>query len=93
MKIFILRHVVDFGGENEDFKDLGVFSTRERAEEALKLFQDKAGFKNNPRLIKPIDDEDVAGFCIEESILDKCSDFWSEGFCSWDEAAEDQVGQ
>lgn len=89
MKIFILRHVVDFAGPYEDFKDLGVFSTRERAEDAVKIFQDKPGFSRNPHLIDPIEDGQVAGFCISESVLDEFSIFWAEGFCSWSEAQEE----
>lgn len=67
--VYLLEHTVK--DLEDSTKMLGIYSTQEEAEKAIKFLSDKPGFKDSP------DD-----FLIDEYEIDKIS--WSEGFDLYD---------
>ncbi|MGP5687138.1 DUF7336 domain-containing protein [Psychrobacter glacincola] len=67
--VYLLEHTVK--DLEDSTKMLGIYSTQEEAEKAIKFLSDKPGFKDSP------DD-----FLIDEYEVDKIS--WSEGFDLYD---------
>ena len=65
--VYLLHHVHEFEDGHEDFKMIGVFSTEQRAKDALGLVKDQPGFRECPE-----------GFEISEAELDTME--WLEGF-------------
>ena len=77
MKVYKLEHVHVLYDDVEDTKFLGIFSTKEKAEDAMKILSKQPGFKDFPKLI---DDNDIEeGFYITEEVVDEISG-WKEGF-------------
>ena len=76
-KVYLLEHSYDYGDDNEfsETKTLGIYSSQEKAEEAIKFYSKLVGFCNHP----------LECFYIDEFELDKNSE-WTEGFISWEEA-------
>src|ERR1051325_8199517 len=66
MEVYVLHHVYK-RDESEESKMLGVYSTRERAEEAIERLKVQPGFVDYP-----------TGFEIDPYNLDE--DEWEEGF-------------
>jgi len=68
-----LQHYYDYGkeSEHEEVKELGVYSTRELAEEAIDRYATLPGFRDFP----------LDCFFIAEPTLDKDAG-WEEGFVS-----------
>ncbi len=75
--VYLLRHTYEYGEEmeHEETKIIGIYSSREKAEEVIKRFVLLPGFKNYPEEY----------FVIEEYLLDKDM-WWTEGFIKWEEA-------
>ena len=71
MKVYILWHIYelhdDYGPHDEE-KLIGIFSTRERAAEAIESHKDLEGFRDYP----------VECFEIHEAVVDRSN--WNEGF-------------
>jgi len=67
--VYLLEHTVK--DLEDSTKMLGIYSTQEEAEKAIKFLSDKPGFRDSP------DD-----FLIDEYEIDKIS--WSEGFDLYD---------
>lgn len=67
MEVYIVQHVHEFEDSHEDYKFIGVYSTRQKAEEAVSRLRTKDGFRNIPE-----------GFEIDEYELDE--DHWTEGY-------------
>jgi hypothetical protein len=72
--VFVVQHV----SASEDIKFIGVYRSFEAARAAIERLSAQPGFREHPRLIDPLKDEEEAGFYIGEYELDK--DHWSEGF-------------
>ncbi len=66
--IYSLRHEYETANGEDEIKEIGLYSTRQRAEEAIARLREKPGFCDRP--------ED---FVILESVLDG-DEGWSEGF-------------
>lgn len=66
-KVYILEHRYEKGHGYMETKLLGIFSSRQEAEAAIKGYTDLPGFRIHP--------ED---FCIDEFELDE--KHWAEGF-------------
>jgi len=64
--VFVLQHEYE-DKTHDDVKFIGVFSSREKAEQAVCLLRKEKGFR---------DWQD--GFCIDEYIIDKIH--WLDGF-------------
>lgn len=75
--IFLLSHIYEYnhpdGYEELEDKSLGVYLTKQKAEEAAKRYYKLPGFNKYP----------FDCFLIEEMEIDK--DYgWSEGFVNWE---------
>lgn len=69
--VFLLEHVHRDG--DEDVKSIGIYRSREAAEEAVARLKSQPGFRDHPGIV-----EDGSGFYINRYELDM--DHWSEGF-------------
>lgn len=58
---------VDFDEDEDDFKIIGVFSSRERVNETISFLRDKPGFKDEPKC-----------FIVDEYEIDSVK--WREGY-------------
>lgn len=67
--VFVLHHVhvLDEETDDEDVKLIGVYSTREKAEQAVERMNEQPGFRDT-----------LDGFHIDRYRLD--DDNWTEGF-------------
>ena len=65
--VFLLHHVHEFEDGHEDSKLIGVYSTEQRAQEALQRVRNQPGFRERPE-----------GFVINEFRLDRHG--WPEGY-------------
>lgn len=82
--VFLVHHSYEYDTEdsfeNEEVKFIGVYSTRDMAEAAVRRLQTQPGFR----------DHAAECFLIEEHTLDE--DNWTEGFVDVQEAMEDRAG-
>lgn len=69
--VFVVQHVHQLAGDNEDVKFIGVYATEEKARAAIARLTTQPGFSSVPD-----------GFSIDEYELDK--DNWQEGFVTVD---------
>ena len=69
-KVYVLQHVHEYEDGTEDVKFVGVYSSRENAESAIKRLSGVSGFS-----------EALAGFHIDEYHVDK--DQWVEGYTTF----------
>jgi hypothetical protein len=76
--VFLVQHLNLLGEEREDTKLIGVYQTRELAQAAVDRLKNKPGFRDHPRVIDPLNDDEEVGFYISEYELDK--DQWEEGY-------------
>lgn len=67
MKVFIVHHIHESDNHTEDTKLIGVYSSRERAKDAIARLRTQPGFSQTQR-----------GFHIDTYTLD--ADCWTEGF-------------
>jgi len=67
--VYVLQHVHEFEGGVEDVKFIGVYSSRDKAENAISRLSEEPGFK-----------ETKEGFCIDKYEID--IDHWTEGFAT-----------
>ena len=65
-KVFTVRHTI-VRGDEEDHKEIGTYSSEEKAKQAIERVKDKPGFRD-PR----------GYFTIDPSLLD--FDYWADGF-------------
>ena len=70
---YILQHVHEMDDAEEQVKFIGVYSSRQKAQEAVTRLATRPGFADAPD-----------GFHIDEYQLDQ--DHWGEGYISWAEA-------
>ncbi|MGB0835999.1 MAG: DUF7336 domain-containing protein [Psychrobium sp.] len=78
--VFILQHLHVVDSHTEDVKIIGVYHSREKANEAINQLITASGFVDHPQLITSDEDIGKSGFYIDEYPLDKTH--WSEGFVS-----------
>ena len=67
MEVFLLWHVKELPGDEEDAKLIGVYSSPQQAEQAKHRALSRPGFRDYP-----------AGFLIDRYTVDQ--DHWTEGF-------------
>ena len=75
-KVYLLGHSYDVAYEGNMYtetKTIGIYSTREKAEEVAERYQHIQGFNKYP----------ASCFVIDTYDLDK--DHWTEGFMTWEE--------
>ena len=66
MKVYLLEHIYELEGHDE-VRTLGIYSSKEKAEEVILDYKKLPGFKDF-----------LDGFCITEYEIDK--KYWIEGF-------------
>ena len=71
MNVFMLYHIRTNESGEQDEKLIGIYTTTEKAEAAIRRLEDRPGFRDYP-----------AGFQIFEHMLDE--DGWLEGFTTTD---------
>ena len=71
--VYPLWHEYELEDGETESKSLGIYSSREKAQEAIKRYQVLPGFRERPD-----------SFVIYESVLDR--DGWTEGYISSEEA-------
>jgi hypothetical protein len=69
MWVYVLQHTHIFAEDDEDVKMIGVYSTREAAEQAVKRLSLQPGFCDN-----------LNGFAIDRYTIDE--DNWIEGYAT-----------
>ena len=72
-------HILDSKEAEEDWKFIGIYSSREKAEDAIERLRTQKGFRDFPKLLDMSAPDDESGFCISEITVDKETG-WSEGF-------------
>ena len=79
--VFLLRHTYEYGAEleHECTKELGIYSSFARAEEAKRRYLKLEGFCATPE----------ETFYICKYVIDRDSE-WTEGFSSWEEVEQHQ---
>ena len=78
MKLYLIEHIVKIGVFSEG-KIIGITSTKKKAEEIVKEYEKKTGFKKYKN-----------GFRIKRMDLDK--NYYENGFKSWYEKGRDESG-
>ena len=70
-KVYLVHHshYIEDDMEDEDLKFIGVFSSREKAVEAVKSISDQPGFSTYPKILNEYGAE--SGFFIEEHSVGK----------------------
>jgi hypothetical protein len=71
-KVYVLHHTHDLDSEDTDIKLIGVYSTEEKAQNAITKLSFLPGFRDSRQ-----------GFHIDKYEMDK--DHWQEGFVSTEE--------
>ena len=66
MNVFLVQHAYDDEGE-EEVKIIGIYSTQEKAEQAVERLRLQPGFRDMPE-----------SFCIDKYAVDE--DNWAEGY-------------
>ena len=73
--VFILYHTYGSDDEeDENWKELGVYSSSDEANKAIQRFTKQPGFKDYPD-----------GFVVDKHKLNANSPGWAEGFITWEE--------
>jgi hypothetical protein len=67
--VYVVQHSRSLGEEDQDTKFIGVYTSEQRAEEAVARARTLPGFRDTPD-----------AFFIDKYALDK--DYWAEGFIS-----------
>lgn len=73
--VFLLTHSYEIDDE-ETVKIIGIYSSKEKAENTIEKYKNLPGFKDYPD-----------SFCISEYEIDE--DNWVEGFMKWGDALEE----
>ncbi len=76
--VFLLQHLHVNSDDNECVKTIGIYATRDDAVCAIERLSSEPGFKDYPKLIDPIEDDEESGFYIDEYEIGK--DHWAEGY-------------
>lgn len=66
-KVFLLHHVREVDDESDDMKLIGIYSSEEKARQALDQVKEQPGFRDHPD-----------GFELSEAVVDHTE--WAEGF-------------
>jgi hypothetical protein len=78
--VFVLQHCRTDESGYDNLKMIGAYSSRSEAERAVERLRGMPGFKDSPKIVDPLKDEESSGFYIDEYALNE--DHWTEGFVS-----------
>jgi hypothetical protein len=73
--VIVLQHIHFHDRDNEEVKLIGIYSTREKAIDAVACLRTQPGFQDSPDIIE---DASVSGFTLDTYTVDQ--DNWAEGF-------------
>ena len=80
--LYLLEHsyVFDLEDQLHHSSLIGIYSSREKAEEAVNVISQKPGFHHHPNLVKEGEEYQKDGFFITPFMLDQDRDKWKSGF-------------
>jgi hypothetical protein len=76
--VFVVQYLHVISEGKEDIKFIGVYRTSQSARAAIDRLSVQPGFRDDPHIIDPLNDDCEEGFYLDEYALDK--DHWAEGF-------------
>ena len=76
--VFVVQHLHVLPNGQEDVKLRGVYRSATAAHAAIERFKIQPGFRDYPRIVDPLVDDNEQGFYGDEYSLDK--DHWTEGY-------------
>lgn len=76
--VFLLDHLHIHSSSMEDVKTIGIYSSYEKAVQAVRRLKSQPGFRDYPNLIDPNKGGEGSGFYIDEYKIDQ--DNWKDGF-------------
>ncbi|MEN6497974.1 MAG: hypothetical protein ABFD16_27055 [Thermoguttaceae bacterium] len=76
--VFIVQHLHVHDNGNEDVKMIGVYESRKAAEQAVERLAKQSGFRDWPKIVNPLQDNEESGFYIDEYRIGE--DHWTEGY-------------
>lgn len=76
--IFLVQHLHVLEDDQEEYKIIGVYESREAALDAIQRVANQPGFRGWPKMIDPMEDDQENGFYISEYEIGK--DHWTEGY-------------
>jgi hypothetical protein len=76
--VFVVQHLHVHANGEECVKMIGVYETRKAAEQAVGRLATQPGFRDYPKIIDPLRDDEESGFYIDEYKIGK--DHWTEGY-------------
>lgn len=75
---FLLQHLHVISDDNECVKIIGLYATKEDAVCAIERLSSVPGFKDYPKPINPLEDDEGSGFYIDEYEIGKVH--WADGY-------------
>lgn len=75
-------HIQQSKAHEADWKFIGIYSSREKSECAIRQLRTVKGFKDFPELITSDEIDEKSGFYIEEISIDNTN--WQEGFSTYE---------
>ena len=76
--VFVVHHLHIHENGIECVKMIGVYESRPSAVAAVKRLGEQPGFRDWPKIINPVSDDQESGFYIDEYRINE--DHWTEGF-------------
>lgn len=76
--VFVLQHLHVLPNGEDSVKLIGVYRSRDAAQQAVERLRIQPGFKDHPRIVDPLEEGDGQGFHIDTYPLD--TDHWPEGY-------------
>ena len=76
--VIVLHHIHKHDSDNEDVKLIGIYSTREKAVDAVERLRMQPGFRDWPNINE---DASESGFTLDTYTIDE--DNWAEGFFTY----------
>lgn len=76
--VFVLQHLHVLPNGEESVKLIGVYRSRDAAQQAVERLRVQPGFRDHPRIVDPLKADDEQGFHIGAYPLD--TDHWPEGY-------------
>jgi hypothetical protein len=76
--VFLVQHLHVHADGDECVKIIGVYESRRAAEQAVGRLATQPGFRDYPKIIDPLRDDEEIGFYIDEYEVGE--DHWSEGY-------------
>ncbi len=78
MDVYLLQHLIKNSNNEDSIKVIGIYSSFNKANEAIARLSKMSGFCDYPNLIDPLNDVEEEGFYIDKYFVDETQ--WKEGF-------------